>query len=175
MLARNLALAALFALPLAAGCTRKTSDRDLVYLSPFEAVEKSNATPGLFARERRTAWVDPRTPEQYAAEHIPGAISLPFPKIPTEAPIVLKGYDQFVVYDTDYDDTIGKAAAKRLMEEGFDDVYSLTGGLKAWKRDGNPTEGAPNAAQADAKAKPGEARPKADTKPASAPAPASKP
>ena len=30
-------------------------------------------------------------------------------------------------------------------------------------------------AQADAKAKPGEARPKADTKPASAPAPASKP
>ena len=66
MLARNLALVALFALPLAAGCTRKTSDRDLVYLNPYEAIEKSNATPGLFEHERRTAWLDPRTPEQYA-------------------------------------------------------------------------------------------------------------
>ena len=57
-----------------------------------------------------------------------------------EAETTLKGYDQFIVYDTDWEDTIGKAASKRLMELGFDNVYTLEGGLKAWKRDGNSVE-----------------------------------
>ena len=160
---------------LAAGCSRKTSDSNLVYVTPFKAIESTNATPGLFERERRTAWVDPRTPEQYAEEHIPGAISLPFPRIQAEGPVLLKGYDQFIVYDTDFDDTIGKAAAKRLMEEGFDNVLSLEGGLKAWKRDGNPTEKSATPPAAPAKdAKPGANLPSAPAKPSAATAPAPK-
>ncbi len=179
MRSRDLVLAVALLLPVAAGCSTKTSDLDLRYLNPFQAIEKTNATPGLFEHDVRTAWVDPRTPEQYAAEHIPGAISLPFPRIPSEAATVLKGYDQFVVYDTDYDDTIGKAAAKRLMEEGFKDVFSLEGGLKAWKRDGNPVEKSANApapapakgAAAAAKAPPAPTAPTAPTKAAPAAAP----
>jgi rhodanese-related sulfurtransferase len=104
------------------------------------AVEKINEKPGILDRKLRTAWVDPRTTELYAKEHIPGAICLPFPRMQAEAETTLKGYDQFIVYDTDWEDTIGKAASKRLMELGFDNVYTLEGGLKAWKRDGNSVE-----------------------------------
>ena len=130
----------MLALPLLTGCTRKTSDRDLMFVSSFQAVEKINEKPGILDKKLRTAWVDPRTTELYAKEHIPGAICLPFPRMQAEAETTLKGYDQFIVYDTDWEDTIGKAASKRLMELGFDNVYTLEGGLKAWKRDGNGVE-----------------------------------
>jgi rhodanese-related sulfurtransferase len=123
---------------LAVGCTRKTSDRDIVYLTPAEAIGKSAQPTGLFGgRERRSVWVDPRTPQHYAEGHVSGAVSLPFPRMSAEAKVALRGYDQFFVYGTGTDDTIAKAASKRLMELGFDDVYTLKGGLEKWKEDGH--------------------------------------
>ena len=130
-------------LPLAlacAACTRKTSDRDLVYVTPAQAIEKFSAKPGLFGKPVRGVWVDPRRPEHYAKEHVAGAISLPLARMEAEAAVALRGYDLFIVYDMDLEDTMGKAASKRLMEIGFDDVYTLEGGLKAWKREGYEVE-----------------------------------
>jgi len=141
---RRLALTLVTLVAIATGCTRKTSDRDVVFLEPDQALAKSHESPGLFGGERRPVWVDPRTPEHYAECHIAGAISLPFPRMSAEAPVVLRGYDMFFVYGTSHDDTIAKAASKRLMELGFDHVYTLRGGLEKWKSDGlevasNPT------------------------------------
>ena len=124
----------------AAGCTRKTSDRDLQFVTPIEALERINETPGLLGKTVESAWVDPRPTQQYAEGHVPGAISLPFPRMTAEAEVVLKGYGRFVVYDTGPDNTIAKAASKRLMELGFDEVYTLEGGLDAWKRAGNEVQ-----------------------------------
>jgi len=39
---------------------------------------------------------------------------------------------------TDYDDVMAKAAAKRLLELGYREVYCILGGLKGWQADGNP-------------------------------------
>jgi len=121
-------------------CTRKTSDRDLVFVTPAQAIEKFHGKPGLFGKPVKGVWVDPRRPEHYAKEHVAGAISLPLARMEAEAAIALRGYDLFIVYDTDLEDTMGKAASKRLMELGFDDVYTLEGGLKAWKREGYEVE-----------------------------------
>ncbi len=123
-----------------AACTKSTSDRDLVYVTPFKAVELMNKPSSLLQRAPVSAWVDPRSPEKYAEGHIPGAINLPFPRMTAEARMVLGKYDQIVVYDTSYDDAIAKAASKRLIELDFKDVYTLEGGLKAWTRDGNPVD-----------------------------------
>jgi rhodanese-related sulfurtransferase len=166
---------ALLLLPLAlaaTACTRKTSDRDLVFVTPAQAVEKFSERPGLFGKPIRGVWVDPRRPESYAKEHVAGAISLPLARMEAEAPIALRNYDLFIVYDTDFEDTIGKAASKRLMELGFDDVYTLEGGLKAWKRDGYEVEphAAPEPPKLAAPA-PASAAPSAPA----APAPAAKP
>ena len=124
----------------ASACTKSTSDKNIIYVTPFKAVELMNDPGSMLKRAPVSVWVDPRSPEKYAEGHIPGAINLPFPRMTAEAGLVLGKYDQFVVYDTSYDDTIAKAASKRLIELDFSDVYTLEGGLKAWTRDGNPLE-----------------------------------
>jgi len=136
----RLLLALLLALPCLPACTRKTSDRDLQWVTPYQAIERINQTPDLLGKAPRSVWVDPRTPVHFAQGHVPGAVSIPFPSMTSEAETRLAGYDTFFVYGTNWEDTISKAASKRLMELGFDNVYTLEGGLAAWTKDGNPVE-----------------------------------
>lgn len=121
----------------ASGCDRKTSDKDLVFVDPYRAVEVMNEQGSIFQKPKAAAFVDPRPRLDYVREHIPGAINMPFEDMTLEAKTYLGRYQVLVVYDTDYDDVICRAASKRLMELGFDHVYSLEGGLKAWKKAGN--------------------------------------
>ncbi|MEI7876596.1 MAG: rhodanese-like domain-containing protein [Planctomycetota bacterium] len=124
----------------AIGCQNSTSDRDLVYRRPNEAVEMANTPSGAFGAGGlpKVLWLDPRTPAEYAAGHIPQAKNIPFPEIERTHEVSCKGYDMFIVYDTDYDDVMSKAAAKRMIELRYSNVYCILGGLKAWKADGNP-------------------------------------
>ena len=124
----------------AIGCQNSTSDRDLVYRRPNEAVEMANTPSGAFGAGGlpKVLWLDPRTPAEYAAGHIPQAKNIPFPEIERTHEVSCKGYDMFIVYDTDYDDVMSKAAAKRMIELRYSKVYCILGGLKAWKADGNP-------------------------------------
>ena len=122
------------------GCDRKTSDRDLVFVDPFQAVEALNKPASGFSKRVQGVFVDGRSPAEFAAGHIAGAINLPFPSMTSEASLVLAPYNAFVVYGTDYQDIIAVAASKRLMELGFDNVSTLSGGLKAWQTAGNPVE-----------------------------------
>jgi len=133
------ALLAAFMLAPGLGCQISTSDRDLVYRRPAEAVEMANTPTGAFGSggPPKVLWLDPRTTKEYDAGHISQAISLPFPEIEKTHEVTCKGYDMYIVYDNDYDDVIGKAAAKRLLELGYKNVYNILGGLKAWKADGN--------------------------------------
>lgn len=169
---RHLLLASLLPVFLfASGCTRKTSDRDLVFVTPAQAIEKFHGKTGFWGKPVRGVWVDPRRPEHYAKEHVAGAISLPLARMEAEAAIVLRGYDLFIVYDTDMEDTMGKAASKRLMELGFDEVYTLEGGLKAWKREGYEVE----PREAPAAEKPAPAAPTTTPTKSVAPAPSAMP
>ncbi len=124
------------------GCGRSTSDRDLVYRRPNEAVELANTPTGAFGAGGvpKVLWLDPRTPAQFADGHIPQATNIPFPEIERTHEATCRGFEMFIVYDTDYDDVLAKAASKRLMELGYENVYSLLGGLKAWKTEGYPVE-----------------------------------
>ncbi|MFF6901546.1 rhodanese-like domain-containing protein [Streptomyces hydrogenans] len=84
--------------------------------------------------------VDGRSSESYAAEHIPGAISIPHRSISQDS---LAGLSKAPLYVT-YCDGIGCNAstktAIKLATAGFR-VKELIGGLDWWKRDGHPTEG----------------------------------
>lgn len=141
-LLRLCAIAALAAC--ATACTKTTSDRDLAYLRPSEAVEMANTPMGALGSDGmpKVFWLDPRTEREFAAGHIAKARNLPFPEIEKTHEVSCKGYDLFIVYDTDYDDVMAKAAAKRLLELGYRKVYAIRGGLKAWKNDGFAVEAA---------------------------------
>ncbi|MFI8324284.1 rhodanese-like domain-containing protein [Streptomyces sp. NPDC085529] len=84
--------------------------------------------------------VDGRSSESYAAEHIPGAVSIPHRSISQDS---LAGLSRAPLYVT-YCDGIGCNAstktAIKLATAGFR-VKELIGGLDWWKRDGHPTEG----------------------------------
>ena len=124
---------------LGGGCTHSTSDRDLVYRQPAEAIALAAETKGTFSKEPlKVLWLDPRTPAEFEKGHIPQATNIPFPEIEKTHEVACKGYDAFIVYDTDYDDVMAKAAAKRLLELGYKKVYCIVGGLKSWQADGNP-------------------------------------
>ncbi|MFF2774382.1 rhodanese-like domain-containing protein [Streptomyces sp. NPDC058052] len=84
--------------------------------------------------------VDGRSSESYAAEHIPGALSIPHRSISQDS---LAGLSRAPLYVT-YCDGIGCNAstktAIKLATAGFR-VKELIGGLDWWKRDGHPTDG----------------------------------
>ncbi len=118
-------------------CDRKTSDKDLVYVTAYDALRTMNEPTGVFGRRTKSVFCDPRSRELYAQKHIAGAISLPFEDMTLEAKGVLGEDTAVVVYDSDYNDVLAKAASKRLLELGFSRVYTLEGGLKAWEKAGN--------------------------------------
>jgi hypothetical protein len=94
-------------------CTRSTSDRDLTYRRPNELVELANTSGGAFGSKGlpKVLWLDPRTPAEFAAGHIPQATNIPFPDIERTHEATCRGYDMYFVYDADYDDVMAKAAA----------------------------------------------------------------
>ena len=120
------------------GCDRSTTDRDIVWITPQDAIRMSSTPVGTFGAGTapKTLWLDPRMPDQFAKEHLPKATNIPFPEISKSHEATCKDFDLFIVYDSDYDDVMAKAASKRLLELGYKDVVTIRGGIKAWQRDG---------------------------------------
>ena len=124
------------------GCGEsKISNRDLVLVSPDEAIELLEGKKKLFglAGSESAAWVDPRTERAFAQGHIPGAISLPFQYVRTRYG-KLSDYDTLIVYGDDYNDDLAEGMSKRLLELGISDVRTLRGGLRAWTDAGHELE-----------------------------------
>jgi rhodanese-related sulfurtransferase len=88
----------------------------------------------------RVVVVDARSPEAFAAEHIPGAVNLPHRTMTAET---LADLSRDVLY-VSYCDGVGCNASTKgalnLTRLGFR-VKELMGGLDWWKRDGHATEG----------------------------------
>lgn len=126
------------------GCTTSTSDRDLRPVTASEGVALAAGKPGgAFQAATKGIWVDPRRAETYAEGHIAGAISIPFGSgdFESQARARLRGFDPVIVYGDDYQDILASAASKRLIELGFENVYTLRGGLQQWIADGYEVEG----------------------------------
>jgi rhodanese-related sulfurtransferase len=126
------------------GCSQKTSDRDLQPVSPAEAINlASKGEGGVFSRNLKAAWVDPRSPKLFDEAHIPDSINIYFGTGEFEDMAIreLKGRGPIIVYGTDYQDVLSNAASKRLIELKIGDVYTLRGGLLQWAKDGNTVAG----------------------------------
>lgn len=83
--------------------------------------------------------LDVRTPEEFAAGHVPGAINIPYTHLPSRISEVADSGDKdIVVYCT-----IGVRAergAQRLRENGFTKLLHLDGDMKAWEAQKRPLE-----------------------------------
>jgi phage shock protein E len=135
---RLILLATLSLLFVLTGCSNKSSDAVLVPVSTVEAqqlVQGKKRLMGL-AGTQNGAWVDCRSEADFRAGHIPGAIHLPYERVSRDHKL-LSQYSVLIVYGNDYNDARANAMSKRLIELGHD-ARTLTGGMRAWKAEGNP-------------------------------------
>lgn len=91
---------------------------------------------------RRTSGVAPvvidvRTPAEYAAGHVPGAINIPFDQV-AERIVEVDAPHGVALYCM-----VGPRARKgesALLATGYESVFHLEGGLAAWQEAGLPVE-----------------------------------
>ncbi len=90
--------------------------------------------------------VDARSSAAFAAEHIPGALSLPHRTMNEATTAALDRGALVVVYCDGIGCNASTKGALNMTRLGFR-VKELIGGLDWWKRDGHPTEGTRAAAR----------------------------
>ncbi len=82
--------------------------------------------------------VDARDAIQYAREHVPGAINIPYVEI--RAGGLLPPRDQrIVVYCSSETCPISQYAYEALDRLGYEEIYDMRAGLQGWKDAGLPT------------------------------------
>ena len=105
------------------------------------------ATPLTEASERfktgAALFIDARSPEDFQAGHIKGAVNLPnqafdevFPAVARE---IEKG-EQLITYCDGKECILAQALASKLYELGFQNVSYLVNGWTSWREGGLPTE-----------------------------------
>ena len=82
--------------------------------------------------------IDARSPEAYAAEHIPEAINIPHRVMSKETTVPLDKGALIVTYCDGIGCNASTKGALAMARLGFR-VKELIGGLDWWKRDGHPT------------------------------------
>ncbi len=81
--------------------------------------------------------LDVRTPEEYNAGHIPGAILINYYASDFSSRIMQLDKSK-PVYVYCAAGSRSSAAAKKLAQSGFVSIYNLQGGFNAWKKSGKP-------------------------------------
>lgn len=100
------------------------------YFTPVKSMEADEARDFIRKhREGSFTILDVRQPGEYEQEHIPGAKLIPLPKL-SDSLTELTADKPTIVYCA-----IGgrsRVAAQLLSGRGFNEVYNLKGGIKAW-------------------------------------------
>ena len=83
--------------------------------------------------------LDVRTPEEFAAGHLPGAVNIPYTHLPARLSELSDAGDKEIVL---YCATGVRAerAAERMREHGYTRLLHLDGDMKAWDEKNRPKE-----------------------------------
>jgi len=122
-------LAFLFATLLSAGAF--AADSALVLVSQEALLERQ-------AKGDATAYVlDVRSPEEYAAGHVPGAVNIPYDQVASRLAEVPKDKDVVLYCKSGRRAGI---AAEALANQGYTRLQHLEGDIVAWVEKGRPVE-----------------------------------
>ncbi len=94
-------------------------------------------TANLLRPRRDVLVVDVRSPAEFAAAHVPGAINIPLAELTQRIDELPPNRAVIVTCRTG---RRSSEAARILRSEGLDNVHNLVGGLRAWQKAGLPTE-----------------------------------
>jgi rhodanese-related sulfurtransferase len=114
---------------------RLSPDLPVTEIPLAEAQAKHEAGVALF--------IDARSPEDFQAGHIKGAVNLPdqaFDEVFPEMAEEIEKWEQLVTYCDGRDCVLGHALAGKLYQLGFKNVSYLVNGWTSWRERGLPTE-----------------------------------
>jgi len=115
----------------AASAPAAAASASLPLISPQALLERqAKRDPSLFV-------LDVRTPQEYAAGHVPGAVNVPYDQVASHLAEIPKDKD-VVIYCRSGRRT--GLAAEVLEANGYTKLGHLQGDMEAWLKDGRPVE-----------------------------------
>ena len=116
----------------------------LAVTAAVHAEETARVTQGaLLERIQKTdpsvIILDVRSPEEFAAGHVPGAINIPHTHLPARISAIPSSTDKDVVVYCEIGVRAEKAAAS-LRDNGFTRLMHLDGDMKQWREAKRPVE-----------------------------------
>ncbi len=116
---------------------------------PREGVDVSLLDPGsasaLLTSLPHVAFLDTRSPAEYASGHVPGAREISYTDLDAElTPALLaelRAADAVIVYGASEETDVEQLLAQELRRRGLAPPYVLAGGFGAWQGSGLPVEG----------------------------------
>jgi rhodanese-related sulfurtransferase len=115
----------------AASASAAAASASLPLISPQALLERqAKRDPSLFV-------LDVRTPQEYAAGHVPGAVNVPYDQVASHLAEIPKDKD-VVIYCRSGRRT--GLAAEVLEANGYTKLGHLQGDMEAWLKDGRPVE-----------------------------------
>ena len=112
----------------------KTTDRDITVIEIEQFVEMIEQQ-GEWGKKAPTVVVDVRSITEYNAGHIPGALSIPVAELRADDPRLTEAHN-IVVYGSGLMDYLSAAAFKKLVTQGYENVYDFRSGAWMWQRQG---------------------------------------
>jgi len=107
--------------------------------APAAGVRDISADDLLAGPPEGAVILDVRTPQEFAAGHVPGAVNIPHDQLASRLGEIGAAKDAPVVV---YCESGGRAsvAASVLQGAGYRDIRHLAGDMRAWRADGLPQE-----------------------------------
>lgn len=132
-----MAAALIFAAVSFAGCstapTRKTDAPTVVTEKGVSEVSPDRALPGVEAAYSQ--FVDVRSADEYAAGHAYRARNIPFDQLANNLDKLERNEPVYLICNTG---NTSKKAAQQLVDAGFTQAISISGGMAAWRAAGLP-------------------------------------
>lgn len=102
-------------------------------------IDQAALNKRIAAQDASLIILDVRTPEEFAAGHVPGAINIPYTHLPASISTLgdASGKDIVLYCQTG---VRAERAAARLKENGFSKLLHLQGDMKQWKEKQQPIE-----------------------------------
>jgi rhodanese-related sulfurtransferase len=124
---------------LLAACSQNINDTDV----EKEALTATQIRSIVSTRADKTLLIDSRTPTDYAAGHIPGAVNVSVAQvsgIEGDLDPRFAKFNTLIVYGNDPGSIPAKALGKRLIATGYKGVRFYPEGFVGWQKEGLPVE-----------------------------------
>lgn len=113
--------------------TRRTDSPAVVAANGVSEITPEQARPGVEAAYAQ--FIDVRTPEEFAAGHASRARNIPLDELQANLDKLEKNEPVYIICQSG---RRSRQAAEILVDAGFQQAISITGGTVAWKQAGLP-------------------------------------